>query len=265
MTAIVMAGGDRLRTAQCSGARWLVHAATWRPNDPDAIVTGDHETAVLLLSGTFDLVGGGTAWPARGARKDPFSGRPMAVYLPPRTELRTGNGKGEILLIGARQPEKKAEPQGRDALSNKPLLPLAGSGKAFDPKTGEWMPAEAFPTSPESLPPRRFTRVPVGACTIERVFAPDYKAATLCIDEVVIPAGASLALRDVPGRTLHDEVLLFARSSDARVTIDGKSNDVRGDATFVVPTPGGDADVVLAAAANAPLFAVLAYAGKSGS
>lgn len=269
MNNVAFAGDQRLQTAPCGQARWFVHTALWRPNDPDGLTTGDHETAVLLLGGTFDLVGGGTVWPARGARKHAFAGRPMAVFLPPRTEFRTGNGRGEILLIAARQPQVKIEPTGRDALSNKPLLPLAGSGKAFDPKTGEWLPAEAFPTAPESLPPRRFERVPVGACVIERVFAPSYKAATLSVDEVVLPAGATLALRDVPGRAAHDEVLLFVRANDeqdraARVTIAGESHEVRGDAVFVVPTPGGEADVTLAAA-NAPLYAVLAYAGKPDS
>ncbi len=264
MNAVALGGDERLRTAPCGSARWFVHAALWRPRKPDALTTGDHETAVLLLGGTFDLVGGGTAWPARGARRDAFGGRPMEVFLPPRTEFRTNNGSGEILLIAARQPAVKVEPQGRDALSHKPLLPLAGSGKAFDPKTGEWLPAEAFPTAPESLPPRRFERIAVGACTIERVFAPSYKAATLSVDEVVVPAAASLSLRDVPGRAPHDELLLFVRSDGARVTIAGEARDVRGDAVFVVPTPGGTADVTLAAA-NAPLYAVLAYAGKSGS
>lgn len=263
MNALGWRGDDRWRQADCAGARWLLHVACWRPRDPDAITTGDHEVAAILLSGTFDLVGGTTAWPARGARRTPFAGRPMAVFLPAHTQFRTTNGHGEILLVAARQPAAREEPQGRAALAHKPLLPLAGSGKAFDPHSGEWRPAETFPTAPESLPPRRFEQLAVGPCTIERVFAPDYKAATLCVDEAVVPAGGQLALAAIPGRLQHDEVLLFVRGEGA-VTIAGARQQVRGDAAFVVPTPGGAADVALAAG-SVPLFAVLAYAGKPGS
>lgn len=261
MNAVAFAGDERVRTAACPGARWLSHASLWRPRDPDALTTGDVETAVLLLAGTFDLVGGGTAWPARGARGDVFAGRPMAVFLPKHTEFRTSKGRGEILLIAARQPAARPEPQGRDALSYRPLLPLAGSGKAFDPKTGDWLPAEAFPTAAESLPPRRFERLAVGACTIERVFAPDYKAATLSVDEVVVPAGHELALRSVPRRPHCDEALVFVRSEgEARV---GDAVLAAGDAAFVLPRERLDAAVIRAVRGRC--YAVLAYAGKEGS
>ncbi len=247
MNPLSFLGDDRLRTATVTGAHWLDHVALWRPLDPDLLVTGEHETAVLLLGGTFDLVGGGTAWPARGARKDVFGGRPMAVYLPKHTEFRTSKGLGEILLLAARQPLAR-EATGRELLAKKPLLPLAGSGKSFDPNSGEWMPAETFPSAPESLPPRRFERITVGACTLERVFAPGYKAATLSVDEVAVPAGASLALRDVPGRPASDEVLVFVRGSGA-------------DQAFVAA--GNGDDVRIESPANQPTYAVFAYAGKA--
>lgn len=265
MNPLAWHGDDRWRQADCAGAQWLVHVACWRPRDPDTITTGEHEVAAILLSGTFDLVGGTTAWPARGARQTPFAGRPMAVFLPKHTPLRTTNGNGEILLVAARQPAAREEPQGRAALAHKPLLPLAGSGKAFDPHRGEWLPAETFPTAPESLPPRRFERLTVGAVTVERVFAPDYKAGTLAADEVVVPAGASLAVAAIPGRSRHDELLVFARSDGAaQVQVAGTRQDLRGDAAFVVATPGGAVDVTLCAGAM-PLYAVLAYAGKPGN
>lgn len=257
---VAFAADGRGRTAPCPGALWLDHVRLWRPADPDALRTGDHETAVILLSGTFDLVGGGTAWPARGARKDELAGRPMAVFLPPKTEFRVGNGSGEILLLAARQPVVREEVTGRAAFAAKPLLPLAGSGKSFDPNSGEWKPAETFPEAPESLPPRRFERIAVGACTLERVFAPDYKAATLSVDEVVVPAGQSLALAAIPGRPACDEVLVFVRSREpARVG----AATAQGDTAFVVA--GNGDGTVITAAAGAPAYVVLAYAGKVGS
>lgn len=212
MKQLAFVGTERHRLATTPGARWFDQVAVWRPDDPDQLVTGDHEVVVVLLGGTFDLVGGGTAWPARGARPDPFGGRPMAVFLPPNTPFRVGNGRGSILMVAARQPDRRDEPTGKRVLAQKPLLPLAGSGKAFDPNSGEWRPAETFPTAPESLPPRRFERIPIGELVLERVFAPDYKAATLALDEVVLPAGASLRLCDVPGHQHADELLVFVRA-----------------------------------------------------
>ncbi len=261
MTPIPFTGDARLRTAACTGTHWLAHCQLWRPTDPDQLTTGDHETAVILLGGTFDLIGGATAWPARGARKDEFTGRPMAVFLPKQTSFRTQNGAGELLLIAARQPEVSVQPSGRDAFARMPLLPLAGSGKSFDPNSGEWKPAETFPTAPESLPPRRFERLVVGACTIERIFAEQYKAATLCVDEVVLAAGQSLRLADVPGRPRCQEVCLVVRSKvTTRVTTARGVHDVRGDSVLVVPGHGDD--VLVAAAADGPAYVVIAYAGK---
>lgn len=249
MTAIPFAGDGRIGTATCAGARWLRHLQLWHPANPDTTTTGDVETAVLLLSGTFDLVGGETAWPARGARSTPFAGRPMAVFLPPHTRFLVSNGSGELLLIAAGQPPTREATTGREAFAHKPLLPLAGSGKSFDPNSGEWRPAETFPTAPESLPPRRFERIGVGACVVERLLAQDYKAATLCVDEVVIPAGATLRVADVPGRPRCDEVAVFTR-------------DERGDRVQV--TRGAGDDLVIAASHGAA-YVVLAYAGKGGS
>ena len=259
MKRCVFEGQDRLRTAPCDG-RWLAQLQLWRPNDPDVITTGDVETAVILLSGTFDLMGGSTAWPARGARQTPLSGRPMAVFLPKNTPFRTQRGQGEILLVAARQPEAPAPGQGRGVFGQSPLLQLAGSGKAFDPTTGEWRPAETFPTSAESLPPRRMTQLQVGACVVERVFASDYKAATLSVDEVVLPPGQSLAVADIPGRPRADEVLVFVRTeAAATVSSAGQAMAASGDAAFCVAT--GPNDVVITAE-RSPAYVVLAYAGK---
>jgi hypothetical protein len=263
VTPLAWTGEGRLRTAVAASAHWFSHLQLWRPGDGEEIETGDAETAALLLSGTFDLSAGPTAWPARGARTTPFEGRPMAVFLPGHTTFRAARGRGEILLVTARRPATPAV-SGRPALSQKPLLPLAGSGKAFDPATGDWLPAEAFPDSPESLPPRRMTRFPAGSVVVERVLAPDYKAATLCLDEVVVPAGKSLRVADVAGRPRCDETCVFLRSEAAvRVTVGNRASEVRGDAVFLVPGAGDD--VAVAAAATAPAYVVLAYAGKPRS
>ena len=263
MNAAAFGGDERLRTAELEGTRWLLHVQLWRPRDPDLITTGDVETTVLLLSGTFDLVGGSTVWQARGARPTPFAGRPMAVFLPPRTEFRTQKGSGEILLVAARQPVAHPFAGGREALSQKALLPLAGSGKAFDPNSGEWRPAETFAGAAESLPPRRMERLQVGALVVERVFAPDYKAATLSVDEVVVPAGASLRVADIPGRARGDEMLLFVRTqATASVVHAGKVTVVRDDAAFCIATTAEQPDVTIAADGG-PAYVVLAYAGKA--
>jgi hypothetical protein len=257
---VPLVASGRRRRADCAGSVWLQSLELWQPDDPDALVTGDGETALLLLGGTFDLVGGGTAWPARGARKDPFNGRPMAVFLPPKTPFRVSNGGGEILLVAARQPAPAAEPSGRAAFAQKPLLPMAGSGKSFDPNSGEWRPAETFPSAPESLPPRRFERLPVGGCIVERVFAPDYKAATLSVDEVVIPAGQSLALADIPAKARGEEVLVFTRTeSTGELRVDGRRHPLSGDAVSVL---AGAGDGAVLRAAGGAMYAVLAWAGK---
>lgn len=252
-------GDARLRTATCPGT-WLTAVHLWRPAATDQLVTGPVETAAILLSGTFDLFGGPTAWPARGARQEPFTGRPMAVFLPPQTAFRAERGQGEILLVTARQPERPAA-EGRTALASRPLLPLAGSGKAFDPVAGDWKPAETFPTAPESLPPRRMERIPVGPLTVERVLAPDYKAATLSVDEVVLPAGSTLRLADVPGLPPASELLVFSRSEGrTELTAGNLTTAVTGDAVHLLPAAAVGSFAATATVGRA--YLVFAYAGK---
>lgn len=198
----------------------------WQPGGTAAYTTDDVESAAVILHGTFDLVGNGTAWPARGARRTEYEGRPMAVFLPPRADCSANGPVGEIAIVAARQPTKVELPAGRAALSQKPLLPMAGSGKAFDPSSGEWRPAETFPTAAESLPPRRMQQLPVGALTVERVLAPDYKAATLSVDEVVLPAGAELQLGAIPGCPPAREVLLLLRTEGQLSLVEANSGHV---------------------------------------
>jgi hypothetical protein len=102
----------------------------------------------------------------------------------------------------------------------------------------------------------------VGACVVERVFASDYKAATLSVDEVVLPAGQKLAVADVPGRPRADEVLVFVRTeAGATVAHAGQESAVRGDAAFCFAI-AGEPDVSITAEGS-PVYVVLAYAGKA--
>jgi hypothetical protein len=186
-----------------------------------------------------------------------FAGRPLAVFLPPRAELAVDRGEGEILLVAAR-PQPRPAASGRAALSQSPLLPLAGSGKAFDPASGEWRMSETFPTAAESLPPRRIERATVGGCTIERVFAADYKASTLTVDEAVVPPGAELRVGDLLLPPAH-ECLLYLRAAEPVTVAAGKEQlTVRGEACVLTGSP---APLELRAT-GAPAYAVLAYAGK---
>jgi hypothetical protein len=92
----------------------------------------------------------------------------------------------------------------------------------------------------------------VGACVVERVFASDYKAATLSVDEVVLPAGQKLAWRTFRGDPRADEVLVFVRTeAGASVAHAGQASAVRGDAAFCVAMTG-EPDVSIAAEAARP-------------
>lgn len=258
-----------LRKASASSANWLAEVQLWRPAQHDKIVTADVETAAVILSGTFDLVAGEPGgnrnqWPARGARTTPFQGRPMAVFLPPNTEFAAFGGDGEILLVSARQPVRQAS-EGREALSEKPLLPLAGSGKAFDPKTGEWMPEETFPSSAESLPPRRMQRLVAGETAVERVIAPDYKAATLTVDEIVLKPGGVIRVQEITGRPKHSELVVFVRSpGGVELQCGDQHVSATGDGAYLVPTPDGETDLVVSVpeSGSESAYVLIAYAGK---
>jgi hypothetical protein len=238
--------------------RWFTALQLLRIEAPLQLTTAYEETCALLLSGTFDLVGGTTRWPSRGARSDPLAGRPVAVFLPPRTRFLVEDGHGEILLVAARQPADPAS-TGRAALSQSPLLPLAGSGKAFDPGTGEWRMAETFPAAAESLPPRRIEQVRLGEVSVERVFARDYKAATLTVDEAVVPAGACFTLADL-SLPPAVECLLYVRTrGNLKVTAGASAHSVTGEQGLCFP---GEPGALQCTAAGAPAYVVLAYAGK---
>jgi 5-deoxy-glucuronate isomerase len=64
------------------------------------IETGDRELCVVVLSGRCDIASEHGEWRGLGGRLDPFSGRPDAAYLPPRTHVRL-TGDGEVALCTA--------------------------------------------------------------------------------------------------------------------------------------------------------------------
>lgn len=157
------------------------------------IQTADgEETGMIVLSGTHDLEANAGSWISRGIRTSPFEGRPVALFLPPKTRFRASNGQGDLLLVSTLRPElptaTPVEPQ------QKPLLPLAGSNQAYDSASGSWKPIESFPESAEAILPRRIEHDEIGGVSVERVFPVDYKTLGLSIGEAVVPADAAVTV-----------------------------------------------------------------------
>jgi hypothetical protein len=179
------------REAGFEGRAWLRRVTVLTAEgEPIEVRTGDEdESGLLVLSGTHDLEANAGSWVSRGTRTTPFEGRPVALFMPPKTRFRSSGGAGDLLLVSARRPELAAPPVEPEA---KPLLPLAGSNQAYDSKSGSWKPIESFPDSAEAILPRRIERADVGGVAVERVFPPDYKTLGLCLAEAVVPDGAAL-------------------------------------------------------------------------
>ena len=180
------------RAATCPG-RWFRRVLVASSAEPveGRTAEGD-ESGLLLLSGTVDLEAGAGSWISRGTRPTPYQGKPVAVYLPPKTHFRASGGRSDLLLLSARRPELPpvAEEPGRSA----PLLPLAGSGKAFDRTSGSWQPIESFADSPEAILPRRITERQVEGAVLQTVFGPSYKALGLTLTEIVLAAAGRVTV-----------------------------------------------------------------------
>lgn len=250
--------GPLLVARSAAGSR-LTRIALARVDGDLVVTTGDGETCAIVMTGTFDLRGGHTQWQNRGARTEPCAGRPIAVFLPPNTEFAAERGKGDLVLVEAKKPPAP-QATGREALRQSPLLQLSGSGKSFDPTRGEWMPAESFPTAAESLPPRRIAQVQCGATRVERVFAADYKAETLVVDEAVVPERATFDVAQLPLPASVDEALVFVRcDGDAIVRKGDEQLVVRGDA--VVHAAGAIRDLSITTR-DAKAYVVLATGPK---
>lgn len=189
--------------------------------DTGTLRTTDAESVAIVLHGTLDLFAGGSAWARRGARTTPFEGRPVAVYLPPLTPYGSSAGEGALLVVSVRQPPIRSLADGREALARKPLLPLLGSGKAFDPTSGEWRPRETFPDSPEAILPRRIARITTpGGAVVERVLGLDYKTRGLCVDEASLVCGVPLRFAPPQAADYPAEAALWLEV-DGALTVDG--------------------------------------------
>jgi hypothetical protein len=237
--ALEQSGAEK--SARLGEARWLRSVSVARADGSWKTLTGEQEeTLLVILGGTFDLQAGGSTWLGRGLRASPFVGRPCGVYLPPRTGLRAQGGPGELLLCAVlRPPDAAAETDPRAALSQSPLLPLAGSGKAFNPATGRWEEEERFPSAPEAVLPRRIERIRAGDVAVERIFPFAYKALAACLDEVSLTQGQALdwPAPDAPSaQGWSPEQALYYRAEDAlTVEAAGAAMSVTGEGVMLLP------------------------------
>ena len=217
------------------------------------------ENFLLVLGGTFDLFAGGGAWLQRGRRQDVFerAERPVGVFLPPNTPW-SAKGGHDLLVFSVRQPDEPKSPEPEEKAASKPLLQIAGSGKAFDSATQSWKPKEAFLSSPEAILPRRIERnAPTEGVEVRTILAADYKTLGLALDEAVCDAGSTWtpAKPTIPSMSYPAEWIGFVRST-GRVEIDG----VVCDGGDHVVTGGAEAPTVRAI--DAPAYIALAWAGS---
>ena len=247
------------RRASCEGRPWLRQILVLRAaGETVEVHTGEgDESGVLVLSGTHDLEANAGSWVSRGTRSTPFEGRPVALFMPPKTRFRSSGGEGEILLVSARRPELAAPPPEPKA---KPLLPLAGSNQAYDSKSGSWKPIESFPDSSEAILPRRIERADVDGVNVERVFPVDYKTLGLCLAEAVLPDGCTLVapdwIGDGSGGGFPEEWAVYYRA-EGELEVDGEK--LRGEGVLVgtgsasLRTAGGRTYLALVCAGPKPV------------
>jgi len=224
-------GGHRLDIASAPvPLQWLTSCEVLEGSgDEFQARTGDEEGCLVVLAGCHDLFAGGGSWIERGVRNAPHEGRPVVVFLPPNTPFKMEGGKGQVLRLGSRQP---AAPEPEGTAGRKPLLAMAGSGKAFDPNSGEWKPQETMPNSPEALLPRRIERSVLDAGVVrERLLPVDHKARGLVADEFTVPQSACIAL-DAPGGDWAEECLVIVRPAPGATAVlctDGAEHTVTAD------------------------------------
>lgn len=208
------------------------------------------ESLVILLSGTYDVLAGGGSWQARGVRSSPLDGKPVALYLPPKTRFAFQGGQGELLFVASIQPEKPVVET--EVTSEKPLLALAGSGKAYDPASGTWKRQEDFPSSPEAILPRRIEVTETDGCVIRHVMPFDYKALSLSVDEAVLRDGHGMEARTTQVAPYPAERAVYydaaGELSIGDVTVSGRGVLPAIAAGTSIRAHGGDAHLVLASA-----------------
>jgi hypothetical protein len=232
--------GPGPRTVPLEGP-WLRSVSLLRVDGThEARTPPGEETLAVLLAGTLDLFAGGSSWLQRGLRPDAFSGRPCGLYLPPAIGVRFV-GRGEILLASGKRPdEPPAAAAAKPDRASLPLLPLAGSGKAYDARTGTWELLERFPSSPEAVLPRGIETALVDGVAVQRVFSYAFKALALCLDECVLAPGQSLVPprpQTPPGVTHGEELAFFVRTEGEARVHGTEVYRVTGDAVVPVGAP----------------------------
>ncbi len=78
------------RETPCTGRRWFTRVLLLAVDGPtvEVATAAGEESGLLVLSGTHDLEAGAGSWISRGTRTTPFEGRPVALFLPPKTRFR---------------------------------------------------------------------------------------------------------------------------------------------------------------------------------
>ena len=240
MTALALPTTGAVRSVALAGP-WLrsftlVHVdGTFEARTP-----AGEETLAVVLGGTLDLFAGGSSWLQRGLRAQAFDGRPCGLYLPPTIATRFV-GRGEVLLVAGQRPLAPAQAPIKPDRASMPLLQLAGSGKAYDARTGSWELLERFPSSPEAVLPRAIEVRITDGVRVERIFSFAFKAMTLCLDEFVLAEGQRLAVpRPLmpPGTRYGDELALFVRSEGEAEVRAGTSTRCAGDVVVAVAIDG---------------------------
>ncbi len=129
---------------------------------------------------------------------------------------------------------------------------MSGSGKAFDPKTGEWKNQEFFPSSPQALLPRHIAQDELPGAVRRRVFPTDFKSLCLSLDEIVLTAGCNTG---VPASELADyphEMVLY-HDAPGGLVVDGLDVFERGCVNVTAES--------LFTAIDSDAFLAIAYAG----
>lgn len=256
-----MQAPDGARSFVFDAAAWLLEVRRIQVvGTTGPLRSPDGESLLVVLGGTHDLYAGGGSWLRRGVRAGPLEdGRPVAVFLPPNTPFRADGGDGALLLVAVRQPEPPPAHDRREELGRKPLLPLAGSGKAYDPISGEWKLQEAFLSSPEAILPRRLERLATASgARADRVIGTDYKALGLCVDEVLLAAGQDVEL--APPHAAAEVAVHVETTGRARV---GELEVAHADGPTVVHAAGPQPPRVTALDGRA--YALFVYAGPKRS
>jgi 5-deoxy-glucuronate isomerase len=102
LSLLVRRSGDVLRvTPESAGWRYVGFEAV-RVGETTRD-TGDREVCIVVIEGSCDISSDHGEWRDLGGRKDPFSGLPDAVYLPPGTRFEVA-GDAELGLCFAPAP-----------------------------------------------------------------------------------------------------------------------------------------------------------------